>query len=79
MDIMKVALEGVSYDDFVVPECPSCLSEGRHNSVVCNFILLLVLSTHYDKQHKPEVIFFGESIPKVIKERSSVHLSAMIS
>lgn len=28
-----VVLEGVNYDDFVVPECPSCLLEGRHNRV----------------------------------------------
>ena len=27
-------LEGVSYDDFVVPDCPVCLEEGRRNSVV---------------------------------------------
>ncbi|TCD71735.1 hypothetical protein EIP91_005501 [Steccherinum ochraceum] len=26
-----VVLEGVKYDDFVVPECPTCLEEGRHN------------------------------------------------
>ncbi|EGO22442.1 hypothetical protein SERLADRAFT_451291 [Serpula lacrymans var. lacrymans S7.9] len=48
-----VALEGVSYDDFVVPNCPQCTLEGRHNSI-----------------QKPEVIFFGESIPKAVKERS---------
>ncbi|KAF9224027.1 DHS-like NAD/FAD-binding domain-containing protein [Gyrodon lividus] len=48
-----VELEGISYDDFVVPECPECTLEGRHNS-----------------NQKPELIFFGESIPKVIKERS---------
>jgi len=30
-----VAIEhlGVSYNDFVVPECPSCLHENRHNNV----------------------------------------------
>ncbi|KDQ61515.1 hypothetical protein JAAARDRAFT_30963 [Jaapia argillacea MUCL 33604] len=48
-----VALEGVSYNDFVVPECPSCMLEGKRNSI-----------------HKPEVIFFGESIPQDVKERS---------
>ncbi|KIJ65549.1 hypothetical protein HYDPIDRAFT_27550 [Hydnomerulius pinastri MD-312] len=48
-----VELEGVSYEDFVVPECPECMLEGRHNS-----------------NQKPEVIFFGESIPKAIKDRS---------
>ncbi|KAH7915278.1 DHS-like NAD/FAD-binding domain-containing protein [Hygrophoropsis aurantiaca] len=48
-----VELEGVSYDDFEVPDCPQCFLENRRNSI-----------------HKPEVIFFGESIPAVIKERS---------
>ncbi|KIJ20965.1 hypothetical protein PAXINDRAFT_106842 [Paxillus involutus ATCC 200175] len=48
-----VELEGVSYEDFIVPECPECMLEGRHNS-----------------NQKPEVIFFGESIPKAMKERS---------
>ncbi|KAF8553599.1 DHS-like NAD/FAD-binding domain-containing protein [Imleria badia] len=48
-----VALEGVSYDDFVVPECLACLEQGRQNT-----------------NQKPEVIFFGESIPRAIKERS---------
>ncbi|KAJ3481681.1 hypothetical protein NLI96_g7498 [Meripilus lineatus] len=28
-----VVLEGVSYDDFVVPDCPVCLQEGRKNNV----------------------------------------------
>ncbi|KAL1716312.1 DHS-like NAD/FAD-binding domain-containing protein [Schizophyllum commune] len=50
-----VAIEhlGVSYKDFVIPECPTCLQEHTHNNV-----------------HKPEVIFFGESIPEYWKERS---------
>ncbi|KAG1774100.1 DHS-like NAD/FAD-binding domain-containing protein [Suillus placidus] len=48
-----VELEGVSYADFVVPECPQCTLEGQQNSF-----------------HKPEVIFFGESIPSRIKDRS---------
>ncbi|KAG0709416.1 DHS-like NAD/FAD-binding domain-containing protein [Suillus ampliporus] len=48
-----VELEGVSYADFVVPECPQCTLEGQQNSV-----------------HKPEVIFFGESIPSQIRDRS---------
>ncbi|EIM86806.1 DHS-like NAD/FAD-binding domain-containing protein [Stereum hirsutum FP-91666 SS1] len=29
-----VALEGVSYDNYVVPGCPGCLSEGRRNNVI---------------------------------------------
>ncbi|OCH91524.1 DHS-like NAD/FAD-binding domain-containing protein [Obba rivulosa] len=48
-----VVLEGVSFDEFVIPDCPSCLEEGRRNSV-----------------HKPDVIFFGESISKEVKDRS---------
>jgi len=48
-----VALDGVSYDDFVVPDCPSCLMDNRRNA-----------------NHKPEVIFFGESIHKDVKDRS---------
>ena len=27
-------LEGVSYTDFVVPECPQCMLEGERNSLV---------------------------------------------
>lgn len=48
-----VELEGVSYDDFVVPECPQCRLEGRHST-----------------NQKPAVIFFGESIPVAIRDRS---------
>ncbi|KAI5995551.1 DHS-like NAD/FAD-binding domain-containing protein [Pisolithus albus] len=48
-----VELEGVSYDDFVVPKCPQCALEGRHNT-----------------NQKPAVIFFGESIPVAVRNRS---------
>ncbi|ETW78651.1 hypothetical protein HETIRDRAFT_323334 [Heterobasidion irregulare TC 32-1] len=48
-----VALEGVAYDEYVVPDCPSCLDEGRLNDTL-----------------KPDVIFFGESISKEVKDRS---------
>ncbi|PPQ69834.1 hypothetical protein CVT26_014212 [Gymnopilus dilepis] len=50
-----VAIEhlGVSYKDFVVPDCPECVLKNHRNSVL-----------------KPEVIFFGESIPQAVKERS---------
>lgn len=48
-----VDIQGMSYDDFVVPECPACLARGWHNT-----------------NHKPDLIFFGESIPQTIKERS---------
>ena len=33
-DIRKVVLEGVAYDEFVVPNCRECLAEGRINSTV---------------------------------------------
>ncbi|KZT07293.1 DHS-like NAD/FAD-binding domain-containing protein [Laetiporus sulphureus 93-53] len=29
-----VELEGVSYDEFVVPDCPACLSEGLRNNIL---------------------------------------------
>ncbi|RPD59059.1 DHS-like NAD/FAD-binding domain-containing protein, partial [Lentinus tigrinus ALCF2SS1-7] len=45
--------EGTRYDQFIVPDCPSCLREKRLNSML-----------------KPEVIFFGESISKEVKDRS---------
>ncbi|KAG2365032.1 DHS-like NAD/FAD-binding domain-containing protein [Suillus spraguei] len=48
-----VELEGISYADFVVPECPQCTLEGQQSSF-----------------YKPELIFFGESIPSRIKDRS---------
>ncbi|KAL4072791.1 DHS-like NAD/FAD-binding domain-containing protein [Scleroderma yunnanense] len=48
-----VELDGVSHYDFVVPNCPQCTSEGRHNT-----------------NQKPAVVFFGESIPVSIKDRS---------
>lgn len=50
-----VAIEhlGISYSDFHVPDCSTCLLENRRNAI-----------------HKPEVIFFGESIPQNVKERS---------
>ncbi|KAF5316651.1 hypothetical protein D9619_006428 [Psilocybe cf. subviscida] len=50
-----VAVEhlGLSYDDFVVPDCPECWLHGHTNSV-----------------QKPEVIFFGESIPKTVRDKS---------
>ncbi|KAF9045687.1 DHS-like NAD/FAD-binding domain-containing protein [Hymenopellis radicata] len=44
---------GISYEDFVVPDCPTCLHQNQKNNI-----------------HKPEVIFFGESIPTEVKERS---------
>lgn len=50
-----VAVEhlGISYSDFVIPDCPTCLLENHHNTV-----------------HKPQVIFFGESIPQSTKDKS---------
>ncbi|KAG2136314.1 DHS-like NAD/FAD-binding domain-containing protein [Suillus cothurnatus] len=51
--ILMVELEGVSYANFVVPECPQCTLEGQQGSF-----------------YKSKVIFFGESIPSRIKDRS---------
>ncbi|KAG7093646.1 hypothetical protein E1B28_007308 [Marasmius oreades] len=50
-----VAIEhlGISYSDFVIPECPTCLSENRLNDV-----------------HKPDLVFFGESLRAEVKDRS---------
>ncbi|KAF9266907.1 DHS-like NAD/FAD-binding domain-containing protein [Marasmius fiardii PR-910] len=50
-----VAIEhlGISYNDFVIPECPICLSENRRNDV-----------------HKPDLVFFGESLETEVKDRS---------
>ncbi|KAJ2934772.1 hypothetical protein H1R20_g2303, partial [Candolleomyces eurysporus] len=52
---VQIAIEhlGISYQDFIVPICPTCLSEGHRNSI-----------------HKPEVVFFGESIKQEVKQRS---------
>lgn len=38
----QVALEGVSYDKFVVPDCPSCLAENRKNSFVSHVLFNLL-------------------------------------
>jgi len=50
-----IAIEhlGISYRDFVLPSCPSCLVENRQHDI-----------------HKPEIVFFGESIPQLVKLRS---------
>ncbi|KIK50455.1 hypothetical protein GYMLUDRAFT_51162 [Collybiopsis luxurians FD-317 M1] len=50
-----VAIEhlGVSYNEFVIPECPICLQENRHINM-----------------HKPDLVFFGESIHQSVKNRS---------
>ncbi|PVF93922.1 DHS-like NAD/FAD-binding domain-containing protein [Serendipita vermifera] len=48
-----IALEGRSYDDFVVPACPTCLNEGIT-----------------ERNLKPDVVFFGESVPEAKKNRS---------
>lgn len=69
----QVDLPRVSYDDFVVPECPTCLLEGKHNSVVrIAFYLRVKLPQDGLVQHKPELIFFGESIRPEVRDRSYV-------
>ncbi|KAK7061068.1 hypothetical protein VNI00_000803 [Paramarasmius palmivorus] len=52
---LQVAIEhlGISYEEFTVPDCPTCLSEGRMNNV-----------------HKPDLVFFGESLSSEVKDRS---------
>ncbi|KAF7770428.1 hypothetical protein Agabi119p4_6402 [Agaricus bisporus var. burnettii] len=46
---------GFSHSDFQIPECAQCLKENRRNTIV---------------KIKPQVIFFGETIPLSIKEAS---------
>ncbi|CAG7847483.1 NAD-dependent protein deacylase SIR4 {ECO:0000255/HAMAP-Rule:MF_03161} {ECO:0000255/HAMAP-Rule:MF_03161}; AltName: Full=Regulatory protein SIR2 homolog 4 {ECO:0000255/HAMAP-Rule:MF_03161}; Flags: Precursor [Serendipita indica DSM 11827] len=48
-----IELEGRSYEDFVIPPCPTCLKEGRHETTI-----------------KPDVVFFGETIPEYKKQQS---------
>ncbi|KAG9002155.1 hypothetical protein FRB93_011781 [Tulasnella sp. JGI-2019a] len=48
-----VDIEGIKFDNFVVPDCEACLAEGVRNNVV-----------------KPDVVFFGESIPDEVREGS---------
>ncbi|TFY69331.1 hypothetical protein EVG20_g3189 [Dentipellis fragilis] len=64
-----VALEGVSYDDYVVPKCPSCLNEGRHNNIVSLAFDSPAAAPHTVNKMKPDVIFFGESIGAEVKDR----------
>ena len=68
---MAIEHLGVKYSDFVVPECPDCLLEDHRNSVVRILCLLRQDGKKLTfSQLKPEVIFFGESIPGHIKEQS---------
>jgi len=48
-----VELEGVHFEEFVIPECDACLRENRRNRV-----------------QRPDLIFFGESIPDEVKDCS---------
>lgn len=50
-----IAVKGLDYSQFIVPDCPTCAVEGRKNDV-----------------HKPAVVFFGETIPTEVKNRSFV-------
>lgn len=45
----QVALEGVAYDKFIVPDCPSCLAENHKNLFVglARFLLLQSLIEAY--------------------------------
>ena len=69
--IMQVVLEGVDYDVFIVPDCPTCLTENRHNNIVRG--RWVKCGRTFDikpSQQKPEVIFFGESISQEVRDRS---------
>ncbi|KAI0305881.1 DHS-like NAD/FAD-binding domain-containing protein [Multifurca ochricompacta] len=61
MYVVVVLDESVSYDDFVVPDCPDCNAEGRRNRSCA-------LPTCYFM--KPDFVFFGETISQVVKDRS---------
>ncbi|CCM02533.1 uncharacterized protein FIBRA_04635 [Fibroporia radiculosa] len=69
-----VVLEGVQYDDFTVPDCPECHAEHRVNNIVrptdYHPSSQAPLTLRALAQHKPEVIFFGESITKDVRDRS---------
>lgn len=54
-----IELEGRSYDDFIVPACPTCRVEGRE-----------------DRTLKPDVVFFGESVPEEKKNRSLAEVAS---
>jgi NAD-dependent deacetylase sirtuin 4 len=40
-----VELDGVSYNDFVVPDCPVCLLENRVNAVVSIWVAFELVTT----------------------------------
>ena len=68
--IPKVVLEGVAYDEFVVPNCRECLVEGRINSVVRKLGIAIIFAHSNFAQLKPDVVFFGESIHDSAKDSS---------
>ncbi|KAI0272493.1 DHS-like NAD/FAD-binding domain-containing protein [Gloeopeniophorella convolvens] len=53
-----VALDAsVSYDDFVVPECPRCIAEGRHNSIMKpDFVFFGESISHKVKDHSYSIV-----------------------
>ncbi|KAF8579902.1 DHS-like NAD/FAD-binding domain-containing protein [Ramaria rubella] len=48
-----IELPNMSFDDFVIPSCETCIIEGKADLVM-----------------KPSVVFFGESIPPITRDRS---------
>ena len=50
MPCLQVVLEGVEYESFNVPECPSCLLEDRRNSIV-NAVPLPIYTSRYSSIH----------------------------
>lgn len=69
-----VQLEGVDFNTFVVPDCETCLAENVQNNVVSNRSSTATddpgMKQRGCAQVKPDVIFFGESIPADVRDRS---------
>jgi len=59
-----VALDGsVSYDDFVVPHCPSCDAEGRRNSIIRpDFVFFGESINQKVKEHSYSIIENADSL-----------------
>ena len=70
-DSEQVVLEGVAYDEFVVPNCRECQEGGKINSVVREqWDTIGIFTDPYSSKLKPDLVFFGESIHDSIKDRS---------
>ncbi|KAH7108128.1 DHS-like NAD/FAD-binding domain-containing protein [Auriculariales sp. MPI-PUGE-AT-0066] len=68
-----VELEGtVSFENFVIPPCPQCQLEGVTETNVCQRSSPSIphLNNPRETQVKPEVVFFGETVPSAVRDRS---------